>query len=207
MSEPWIERWQEGRTGWHEAEGNSSLKKHWRATGRRVLVPMCGKSYDLVWLADQGNEVVGVELSDIAVKAFFEEQGLSFEIRDDELPAYRALDRPITIYCGDYFSLTSIRCDAHYDRGALIALTEDLRGPYAKHTNTLLEPGAEQLLVSLEYDQSVANGPPFSVDADEVLSYWPELVRLGAFDDIGNAPPKFIEAGLKEMLEVAWHSP
>lgn len=205
--EQWIERWQEGRTGWHEAEGNASLKRHWRAKGRRVLVPMCGKSYDLVWLADQGNEVIGVELSDIAVSAFFAESGLRFEITDDEMPTYRAVDKPITIYCGDFFALTSIRCDAHYDRGALIALSQDLRGPYAMHTRSLLEPGAEQLLVSLEYDQSVADGPPFSVDAEEVLSYWPDLVRLGAYDDIENAPPKFIESGLTEMLEVTWRSP
>jgi len=207
MSEAWIERWQEGRTGWHEDEGNTSLKKHWRARGRRVLVPLCGKTRDLVWLADQGNEVIGVELSDLAVRAFFAEQALRFEEFDGDLPGYRALDKPITIYCGDYFALTSLRCDAHYDRGALIAVLPDLRAAYARHTSALLEPSAEQLVITLEYDQSQVEGPPYSVPPEELLSYWPELIRVDAYDDIENGPPKFREAGLEEMIEVIWRSP
>jgi len=79
VEKQWLERWEVGRTGWHEAEGNSKLKEHWRATGRRVLVPMCGKSADMKWLADQGNQVFGVELSHLAIEAFFAEQGLDYE--------------------------------------------------------------------------------------------------------------------------------
>jgi len=60
MTESWLERWREGRIGWHEAEGNASLKKHWRAEGKRVLVPMCGKTVDMLWLEERGNSVVGV---------------------------------------------------------------------------------------------------------------------------------------------------
>lgn len=207
MSELWIERWQEGRTGWHEDDGNASLKKHWRATGRRVLVPLCGKTRDLAWLVEQGNEVIGVELSELAVKAFFEEHTLRFEVTDGELPAYRALDAPITLYCGDYFSLTSLRCDAHYDRGALVAVPPDQRSAYARHTSTLLESSSEQLIITLEYDQSKAEGPPFPVAPEELLAYWPDLTRVDAYDDIENSPPKFRDAGLEEMIEVVWRSP
>ena len=48
MHEEWYERWQVGRTGWHESGGNRNLKKYWRATGKRVLVPLCGKSDDIL---------------------------------------------------------------------------------------------------------------------------------------------------------------
>ena len=34
MTSDWIERWQEGRIGWHEAEGNRSLKRHWQDNGQ-----------------------------------------------------------------------------------------------------------------------------------------------------------------------------
>lgn len=207
MQEAWIERWQEGRIGWHEAGGNASLRQHWRGEGRRVLVPLCGKTADMKWLTEQGNEVIGAELSKLAIEAFFEEHGLSYSIQEAELPAYRSDDRSITIFCGDYFELTSVRCDAHYDRGALVAMPVELRAAYAAHTNKLLEASAERLVITLEYEQSVANGPPFSVPADELLSYWPGLVCIGARDDIDNAPPKFIEAGLTEMIEKVWRSP
>lgn len=206
MSEPWIERWQEGRTGWHEPAGNAGLRKHWHETGRRVLVPLCGKTSDLRWLADQGNEVIGVEVSDLAIKAFFDEQGLGYDVLDGELPAYRAKESSITIFCGDYFALRSVRCDAHYDRGALIAMPADRRADYAAHTNTLLDAAAEQFVITLEYDQAVADGPPFSVSSAELLSYWPDLVRFAAHDDIENGPPKFRDAGLTEMVEVIWCS-
>ena len=70
MNENWIERWETGKTGWHEPDGNQNLKTHWQWTGKRVLVPLCGKTPDLLWLESQGNEVVGVEVSELAVESF-----------------------------------------------------------------------------------------------------------------------------------------
>ena len=168
---------------------------------------MCGKTPDLKWLADQGNDVVGVELSHLAIEAFFDEQELDYDVLDGELPTYRARGAAITISCGDYFELKSVRCNAHYDRGALIAMPASKRAAYARHTSSLLEEAAAQFIITLEYDQTMADGPPFSVPSAEVLSYWPGLVRFDAQNDIENAPPKFIAAGLTEMIEVIWRSP
>jgi thiopurine S-methyltransferase len=206
MAEPWIERWQTGRTGWHEAEGNASLKLHWQLAGRRVLVPLCGKSVDLLWLEAQGNEVFGVELSPIAVEAFFDEHELAYERRSGDLVVYTATERRITIACGDFFALTGEYFDAHYDRGALIALPPEMRRRYAAHTSSLLGSNAAQLVVTVEYDQQHAAGPPYSVGEQEVLSYWSGLEKVESREDIGNAPPKFLEAGLESMHEVVWRS-
>jgi len=207
MHDAWLERWQVGRTGWHEPEGNQNLQKHWRATNKRVLVPLCGKTPDLLWLESQGNEVVGVELSDIAVQGFFEEHGLAFERQEGPLTEYRATERRVTIFCGDYFEFREPGFDAHYDRGALVALTADLRQCYVKHTSSLLSPGAEQLVIAVQYDQAVCDGPPFSIDADEMQGYWPHLQAVATVDDTENAPPKFLEAGLELMYETVWRSP
>ena len=206
MHEEWLERWQVGRIGWHEEDGNTSLQRHWRATGRRVLVPLCGKTVDMRWLAAQGNQVVGVELSEVAIEAFFAEQELEYTIDEDELPAYRSSDASITIYCGDFFRLRTPRCDAHYDRGALIAIPPESRARYAAHVDSLLATSAERLVITLEYEQSVASGPPFSVSNDEVMSYWPGLECIDEYDDIANAPPKFIDAGLTSLVEKVWRS-
>jgi len=206
MSNQWIERWQSGQTGWHESDGNTSLKKHWRATDRHVLVPFCGKTRDLLWLAEQGNEVTGTELSELAVKAFFNENGLNYTIKDGALRVYQAQDHPITIFCGDYFEFTGGPFHAHFDRAALIALPAELRPAYAAHTSSLLSRSPEQLVITIEYDQAVATGPPFSVRSDEVCSYWPTLQRIDTYDDIENGPPKFREAGLREMIEMIWRS-
>ena len=63
--ESWLERWQEGRIGFHRADENPRLvQHHQRVLGDtiRVLVPLCGKSVDLEWLVVRGHEVVGIEL-------------------------------------------------------------------------------------------------------------------------------------------------
>ncbi len=205
MNEPWLERWQEGRIGWHEADGNRSLQKHWQAQGKRVLVPLCGKTVDLLWLEAQGNEVVGVELADLAARAFFTENELAFDY-DAERRAYSARDRRIRIVCGDYFAFDERSFDAHYDRGALAALPADLRPKYAAHTSSLLTDDAYQLVIVLEYDQAQAAGPPFCVSGDELLAYWPGLERVDRYDDIANCPPKFRDAGLEAMYENVWRS-
>jgi thiopurine S-methyltransferase len=205
MSEPWLERWQEGRIGWHEPAGNRNLRDHWTAQSRRVLVPLCGKTPDLLWLEEQGNEVVGVELSDIAARAFFADNGLRHKTHDEGgLTHFVADDRRIRIACGDFFAFTATPFDAIYDRAALIALPRDLRPAYAKHTSSLLAPNTYHLLISLEYEQSLVKGPPYSVPADEVSSYWPQLRSVGENEDLQNAPPKFRQAGLASMREIAW---
>ena len=204
MSEEWLERWEVGRTGWHEPAGNRNLQAHWLWTGKRVLVPMCGKTPDLLWLESQGNDVVGIELSEIAVLGFFEDNDIQFESLEGSLPGYRAIDRRITLFCGDFFAFQEEAFDAHYDRGALVALSAELRTRYARHTQSLLAPAAKQLVITVEYDQDVCAGPPFSIGPDELLGHWPRLRRHVVVDDTANAPPKFLEAGLNEMHEVVW---
>ena len=206
MTEDWKARWHEGRIGWHQEDGSPLLKQHWKASGKRVLVPLCGKSRDLLWLEEEGNEVVGIELSEIAVEAFFEENGIAFSRHDGQLTEYRARGRRISLFCGDYFALSGEQFDGHFDRGALVAMDPDIRPHYAAHTTALLSPGARQLVISYAYDQSVVAGPPFSVPAAEVLSYWPGLKRVEARNDIGDAPPKFREAGLEVVTEEVWSS-
>jgi thiopurine S-methyltransferase len=209
MGEDWQQRWREGRIGWHEAEGNANLKALWpAAAGRRVLVPMCGKTQDLRWLASRGAEVTGVELSPLAVDAFFAEQELGCTRGTlGGLPCYRADDVPITLCVGDYFDFAGVEFDALYDRGALVALTADERPRYAAHTDSLLTDAPVRLVITLEYDQRRVDGPPYSVAAAELLSYWPEMRRVRERNDMDNCPPKFREAGLTAVTEVAWLAP
>lgn len=209
MAENWLERWDNGRTGWHELKGNAGLHAHWPAqpSGARVLVPLAGKTPDMMWLAQRGCHVTGVELSPVAVEAFFAENGLPFT-KDVHggLQRYKATDHSIEIHCGDYFDFSTANFDALYDRGALVALPPEMRQRYVEHTNMLLKESPVRLVITLEYDQQVVSGPPFSVSESEILGYWPELMRVGEKDDIETCPPKFIAAGLTDIREVFWLS-
>ena len=76
----WLQRWNQGRIGFHRGEVMPLLEKHWAtldvAAHGRVFVPLAGKSLDMHWLAAQGHRVLGAELSPLAVQAFFAEAGL-----------------------------------------------------------------------------------------------------------------------------------
>ena len=81
----WHDRWDRNQIGFHLQEVNPYLTRWWPslevAQGSRVLVPLCGKSLDLSWLAAQGYEVLGVELTQTAVEQFFGEQKVMPTIR------------------------------------------------------------------------------------------------------------------------------
>ena len=120
------------------------------------------------------------------------------------MTAYEGTDRRITIYCGDFFEFDFTGFDACYDRGSLIVMPPDIRPAYAKHLDSLLTPDAVRLLITVDYDDAIATGPPFSISADEVLGYWPALKLIDRYDDIDNGPPKFRSAGLTAMHESVW---
>lgn len=71
----WHQRWEDNRIAFHLTEVNAHLQQFWStlapALAGRVLVPLCGKSLDMLWLAGEGHEVLGVEISPIAVQDFF----------------------------------------------------------------------------------------------------------------------------------------
>lgn len=211
MSEDWLGRWATGRTGWHEIDGNAGLKAHWPApgltgdSGQRVLVPFCGKTLDLLWLTHQGYEVLGVELAEVAVRQFFVENDLEFEVVvENRLERFVAKKLPLSILCGDYLNYSDTPFDALYDRGALVALSPTMRCDYVEHTKSLLITNAIKMIVTLEYDQSIVAGPPFAVHADELIEYWSDLRRVGQYNDLPNCPPKFRAAGITDVQEVVW---
>lgn len=194
----WIERWRDGRTGFHEGRVNALLAEHAAQLGqrRRVLVPLCGKSEDLAFLAAQGHEVVGIELVEDAVSAFFSEHGLSPDVeKRGELTFYR--EGSFTLIAGDIFNVTPQDVgiiNALYDRAALIALPERMRPRYTTHVRRLVSPGSTGLVITFEYPQELMEGPPFSVPEAELRTHYAGLV----IEDVGEqaASERFIQAGI-----------
>lgn len=179
----WIERWARGQTGFHQDRINGYLTRHWArmnaGEGSRVLVPLCGKSKDMLWLAEQGHEVLGVELSQVAVDAFFSENDLPCE-RSHHGSFDVSKGASISLWCGDFFDLArddmeGVTCV--YDRASLVALPPEMRRRYAQHLVELLPKDARVLLVTFEYPQHEMQGPPFSVASAEV-----DELYQGAFD-------------------------
>lgn len=48
-NEDWAKRWIDGKTGWHKNAPNERLLKYFPKITKRVFVPLCGKTVDLMW--------------------------------------------------------------------------------------------------------------------------------------------------------------
>ncbi len=205
----WLDRWRREEIGFHQADVNPHLASHWPGLGvpssAEVFVPLCGKSRDMLWLAGQGHAVRGVEISRLAVEAFFAENDLQAQ-RQPLGPFERWQCGEIAILLGDFFDLQAehlARTAAVYDRASLIALPPEMRTRYSRHLVDVLPATATVLLITMAYPQQEMNGPPFSVHEDEVHRLYDPYynVRCIAKHDILAQAPRFQEKGLSALQE------
>lgn len=170
----WHARWREGRIGFHRDAPHASLLSCWDSlelpAGGRVLVPLCGKSLDMRWLAGRGHDVLGIELVREAVEQFVAEGGEeSTRYCRDDFECFR--QGRIELWCGDFFRFQADETTAlaaFYDRAALIALPAATRQRYAFHLAQLMAPDTAGLLISLTHARGNDVGPPYSVDDAEI---------------------------------------
>ena len=196
MSSRWHLSWSEGRTGFHKKEVHSDLLDYEEpfigTSSRRVLVPLCGKSVDLVWLADKGHQVVGIELVPQAVEEFFSEQGLTPSVETTEHYA-RFSAGPISILCGDVLKIEAEDVgpvDRIWDRAALVALPPEIHSSYIHKLRQLCSPKSVVLQNVFEYDETVMSGPPFSIPDSEIRELYAgcDIKTLHDRDVIDEAP-------------------
>lgn len=184
----WHEKWEQKDIAFHQSRAHPLMVEHigalGLASGSRVFVPLCGKTLDIAWLLGQGYRVAGAELSKIAIEELFAELGVKAAISQaGKLEKYSA-DK-IDIFAGNIFDLTAAilgQVDAVYDRAALVAFPEELRGRYATHMVEITNK-APQFLISFEYDQKLLQPPPFSVNPAEVKKHYEGTYSLKLLAD------------------------
>jgi thiopurine S-methyltransferase len=205
----WHKRWARDEIGFHQEEFNALMQKYLPALGlhggAHILVPLCGKSRDMLWLAGRGYRVTGIEISDRAAQDFFAENGLAAEVVPGPGgPRYR--DGRIEIHVGDFFRFNSSvlpPVDGVYDRAALVALPRDMRKAYAAHLISLIPPGAPILLVTVDYPEAEMSGPPFPVSSAEVQNLFGDCfdIEQAHSESCLEREPRFREKGLTRMVE------
>lgn len=172
----WIEKWKSKAIGFHYDGVNPVLENFYKEmklqAGDKVFIPLCGKSGDIFWLMQKEVEVVGVELSEMAIVEFFTERKLDYQVKDqNDFKIYKSNN--LTIYCGDLFNLTSIyseKFDAVYDRAAFVAMPKNMRNDYLMAIKKFVSVNSRILLQTLSYGSSEFQGPPFSVNINEYES-------------------------------------
>ena len=208
----WHARWERGEIGWHLDEINTHLLRYWPAlalpSSATVFVPLCGKTLDMLWLAGEGHRVLGVEISEIAVRELFAQHGLSPTVTEaGRFQRWQADE--LTVLRGDFFDLTPAELNgigAVYDRASLIALPPSRRSAYAAHLKAIAPMTAPALLITLAYDQREMRGPPFSVQPEEVAALYADRYAIGHLDTIDALAdaPGFRRRGLTALRESVW---
>lgn len=208
----WLDRWHENRIGFHEDGINRYLQAYLPQfelpAGACIFMPLCGKAHDIAWIASQGYEVIGIELSQIAIEAFFDENGLDFQRFDtDRFAVYKSGN--ISLLQGDFFDLRNDdlgACSLVYDRAALIAMECVDRPRYYDHMLSIVPAVSTMLLITLDYDQAEMTGPPFAVPNNEVRANYAgafeitELERCSIIDE----QPRWRKVGLTALTETVF---
>lgn len=219
----WHDKWEADQIGFHLESTHPLLQKFHKktfASSEKIFVPLCGKTKDLIFLSQQ-HQVIGNELSDKAVRAFYLE---NYSLEDDQvakLAQSHALDKittkslapvkylhdSVSILQGDFFQLRAEQLEnanAIYDRAALIALPEAMREDYVQQLKKLFK-SANMLLITLEYEQDKMSGPPFSVSQEEVTKLFDYAqIELLYSKDIIQKEPRFQSKGLQSFVEAAY---
>ena len=184
----WHDRWQDENIGWHQDKYNDLLIKYWPMINvieeGNVLVPLGGKSLDMLWVAKQGYNVFGLEMIQKAVETFFLENRLEFDIVD--IAKHKKYSsQSFTIFQGDIFDLDAgiISADAWYDRAALIAIDPSNRQDYVNQIRKQTRLGAVGLLITFYYPQQM-QGPPFALHDDDVRELFSDGFDLECLDNI-----------------------
>jgi thiopurine S-methyltransferase len=174
-------------------------------------VPLCGRSLDLVWLAEQGRQVVGCELSPVAVRDFFRQQRLT--PKRTTLGALTLWEHgAIRIYCGDFFALTPEHLGtiaAVYDRAALTALPESARSSYVEHLHRLTPENCPVFLLTVEDPEEGETDDRFPEISSEITKLYRARFaidlahserRLETRREADGNPPQCIELRLYRLL-------
>lgn len=184
------------------------LKKYWPELNiepqATVLVPLCGKTLDIDWLAGQGHRVVGVDVSEKAIQTVINRNNLDVSTSTKGVfSVYQS--QAVDLWCGDFMKLRKgwiPPVDLVYDKAALIALPPKQRQAYAQQVQALAQPSSRILLNCFEYEQQEMTGPPFSVAEDELRRLYGNtftiqlLYRRSILDDMA----RFKQRGLRSYL-------
>ncbi|XP_038652913.1 probable thiopurine S-methyltransferase isoform X2 [Scyliorhinus canicula] len=167
--EHWIACWEQQKIGFHQDAVHEMLKKHVDVmlNGRkqiRIFFPLCGKAVDMKWLADQGHTVVGVELSEIAVKQFFTDQNLSYI--QEPVPGMPGVD----VFKTTEGQISLFRCNI-FDFSS-----------YSKLLITLMAKGCRYLLDTLVCTKSDFEGLPIKISEAETRDLYGHACNIQLLD-------------------------
>ncbi|XP_047914045.2 thiopurine S-methyltransferase isoform X1 [Anser cygnoides] len=215
-AQEWLHKWETGAAAFHKEHGHPLLEKYLDVllsgrSGLRIFFPLCGKAVDMKRLADLGHSIVGVDISEQALKEFFADQSLPY--CEEPVPGIagakklKSTSGNICLYCCSIYDLSSAivgKFDGVWDRGALVAVNPCDRQRYASLMISLMEKNSSYLLVTVLYDPNKHKGPPFYVPESEVKSLFGNHCEIKLLEKVSDFSDRHRQWGLDYFLETLY---
>ena len=195
-------RYENGIAPWHRPVVNWNLMKHYSNLApegeplKKVLVPLCGKTCDIKYLADKGHVTVGVEFCERPCREIFERDQIDYTekaVPEIEGKLFESKDGKIKVYCCDFFKFgpeIEGQFEAVWESGAQIEFDDRMK--YYDQMKLLTAPGCRWLTGLYQYDSSIYNGIPYSVPHEQLVN------KLGDDFDIVSVEKKTFSVGDEE---------
>ncbi|KAH9782540.1 putative thiol methyltransferase 2 [Citrus sinensis] len=167
----WEKCWEEGLTPWDIGQP-APIIVHLHQSGAlpkgRALVPGCGTGYDVVAMASPERYVVGLEISDIAIKKAEEVTTVCKFQLSSSLPNAKF----VSFLKADFFTWCPTELfDLIFDYTFFCAIEPEMRAAWAQKIKDFLKPDGELITLMFPISDHVG-GPPYKVsvsDYEEVL--------------------------------------
>lgn len=170
----WSGVWQEGQIRFHQPQYNPLMVDFFSdidLNDKTVLVPLAGKTRDILYFLEKGATVWAIEFYEGAILDFFKENNLSFTKQG---PFYTG--EKIHFFAGDFFDFkTSRPFDVMYDRASQVVFSPENRHSYYAHMATLIHPRTLIFSGAIDHSGPSDYGPPFKIAPDEVKSYYEKM--------------------------------
>lgn len=161
----WDDCYAEGRTGWDRGEVHPALLRWMEAkrltTPCSIIVPGCGRGYEVVQLAKHGFDVTGIEIATEPV-----------EHLRKQLADYKG--NALVVQESIFDFQPSEPVDVVYEQTCLCAIEPDQRADYERAVLGWLKPGGELLALFVQKPENPNQGPPFHCDLEDLKNTFPE---------------------------------
>lgn len=167
-----------------------------QGAARAILLPLCGRSKDMVHLYNQGHTVVGCEWVDSVCVQFFTENNIQYTKSTIEAlggSLYQSEDGRLRVYQCDFLLLTAelvnLKFDSVLDVQSLNHINPRDRKQYVRVVRSLLKDDFRYLLVTIEYEPFAHRGRPHSISYNAVKELFGAFSNIKFVEQVPASPP------------------
>jgi thiopurine S-methyltransferase len=170
----WSQVWDEGTIRFHQNSYNSEMIKYFKdinLQGKSVLIPLAGKTKDILYFLEKGAIVTAIEFWEPAVISFFEENNIPYKKH-----GYSFFADNLTFHAMDFFNFSTDKpFDVLFDRASQVVFNKTDRPRYYQYISKLIDPKTTLLLYSIDHNGPFEYGPPHKIPKAEIVTAYKKM--------------------------------